>query len=98
MYFEQMLVHLSKLIPDDKVTSLGVEMGFQMAEINRFQKMNSGGASPTPAGTLKLIQDWNNKTPREGKEDRLKGILQKVGLTGLAEDIVSLSEKVTDIT
>ena len=80
------MMHLPSLVPDDKVTALGVEMGFAMPEIERFKRMNIQGASATPEGTGRMMHVWDDKTPRGGKICKLKEMFKKIGLTGLAED------------
>ena len=78
-----LLLGLSKDIPDDCIYDMGIRLGFKIAEIQRFRKMNSGNVSTE--GTLTMLHSWYEKTPQSERNRELQSSLDRSGLAGLVE-------------
>ena len=88
---DEEIYSLANAIGDNqKLTSMGIKLGFGIPQIRIYKKMNRGGGGEiTCEGTLNFFYDWQLKTKSAEIDQRttLKEALVKAELGGLVEHL-----------
>ena len=71
---------------DDKITKLGIELDFKMADIDRYLRTNTKSGEITSRGNMRMLVDWRDKTGRHNQHKKLRDALTKAGLLAIAEE------------
>ncbi|XP_030842495.1 NACHT, LRR and PYD domains-containing protein 5-like [Strongylocentrotus purpuratus] len=84
--FDDVIITVAKAVSDDgDIRRLGLELGVQIADINRALETNWAGGKKTSDGNVILLQNWAaNVTPSE-QLPILRAALQAAGLKEIEE-------------
>lgn len=76
-----------KVVKHEEIDDLGTALGFEPEDIERYVHTNMKGPDVSYMGTLSMLRYWEKGQKKATKFEALKDVLEKVGLTLLAEDL-----------